>query len=102
MLESGFAGAVVELPMPADPSPAGLRFSPTVARLQERARALLKVGRGIHDPVFADADAVTAWVGAIGVEIDEVYAALEELRREIRTGAGGDHMEIPVEVSSDV
>jgi hypothetical protein len=77
-------------------SAAGLRFSPTLERLQARAKMLVKSGRGLHDPTFADADAVTAWVGAIGVEIDALYAAMEELRREIRASAGGDHLSIPV------
>ena len=88
------AGAVAEFPMPD--SAAGLRFSPTLARLEQRAKMLLRSGRGLNDPAFADADAVTAWVGAIGVEIDELKASLDELRREIRASAGGDHLSIPV------
>lgn len=59
-------------------------FSPSLARLQERARALLKNKRCLHEPMFADADAVTAWVSAIGQEIDALHEELTALREEIR------------------
>lgn len=64
------------------------QFSPSLLRLQERARSLLQRQRGLREPLFADADAVTAWVAAIGQEIDALHEELEVLRKELRDRAG--------------
>lgn len=71
-------------------SPAGLRFSPALQRLLDRTAVLLKSNR-MADPTFADADAVSCYVAAIGMEIDAVYAELEAVRRELREARDRDH-----------
>lgn len=79
----------------------GLRFSAALQRLQQRARDILRNAREHHPPTVADADAVSSWVAAIGVEFDAVYAELESLRRQIR--GRDDHMpDIPVTVGETV
>lgn len=78
----------------------GLKFSPTLLRLQERATELLKRQRGLREPLFADADAVTAWVAAVGLEIDSLHAELEKLRREMRSGDSTPDIQIVVEGGS--
>lgn len=62
-----------------------LEASPALARVLRRANELADTRKGYVDPKFADADSVTAYVAALGLEIDALHAELSSLRSEMES-----------------